>query len=135
MEEEEALVLVGHGSSHLSNATYQNLEYTAYTTGHRQIFVGTVEDEKSQRMTLRKLGLTGYHKVRLMPLLCVAGYHAKKDIAADSDSWTSILEAAGYQVTPALVGLGEMEGIRAVFMEHLVAAAEFRGAESGKDIQ
>ena len=128
LEEDEALVLVGHGSNHLSNATYQNLEYTAYTTDHRQVFVGTIEGEKEQemtkshRMTLRKLGVTGYKKVRLMPLLFVAGYHAMKDIAADSGSWKSILEDAGYQVKPALIGLGEMESIRKIFVEHLETA-------------
>lgn len=122
LEEEEALVLIGHGTNHLSGATYQNLEYTAYTTGHRNIFVGTMEGEKNQRMTLRKLGVSGYKKVRLMPLLFVAGYHAMKDIAADSSSWKSVLEEAGYEVKPEIIGLGEMENIRAVFLEHLQAA-------------
>ena len=36
LAEDEALVLIGHGTNHLSNSTYQNLEYTAYTTGHQQ---------------------------------------------------------------------------------------------------
>ena len=124
LEEEEALVLIGHGTNHLSNSTYQNLEYTAYTTGHRNVFVGTMEGEKSQRMTLRKLGVSGYKKVRLMPLLFVAGYHAMKDIAADSGSWKSILEEAGYEVKPELTGLGEMESIRTIFVGHLQAALE-----------
>jgi len=119
LEEEEALVLIGHGTNHLSNSTYQNLEYTAYTTGNRNVFVGTMEGEKSQRMTLRKLGVSGFKKVRLMPLLFVAGYHARKDIAADSGSWKSVLEEAGYEVKPNLVGLGELAGIREIFMEHL----------------
>ncbi len=124
LEEEEALVLIGHGTNHLSNSTYQNLEYTAYTTGNRNVFVGTMEGEKSQRMTLRKLGVSGFKKVRLMPLLFVAGYHAKKDIAADSGSWKSVLEEAGYEVVPNLVGLGEIAGIREIFMEHLKQATE-----------
>lgn len=122
--EEEALVLIGHGTNHLSNATYQNLEYTAYTTGHRNVFVGTMEGGKSQTMTLRKLGVSGFKKVRLMPLLYVAGYHAMKDIAADSDSWKSVLEEAGYVVEPALIGLGEMENIRDIFIAHLQKAME-----------
>lgn len=117
--EEEALVLIGHGTNHLSNSTYQNLEYTAYTTGHRNVFVGTMEGGKSQTMTLRKLSVSAYKKVRLMPLLFVAGYHAMKDIAADESSWKSILEDAGYEVAPALIGLGEMAGVREIFVEHL----------------
>jgi len=121
LKEDEALMLVGHGTNHLSNSAYQNLEYTAYTQGHRNVFVGTME-EKSQRMALRKLGVSGYKKVRLMPLLFVAGYHAKKDIAADSNSWKSILEEAGYETEPFIVGLGEIKGIRELFMEHLQKA-------------
>lgn len=123
-KEEEAIVLIGHGTSHLVNNTYQNLEYTAYTTGHRNIFVGTMEGEKSQRMALRKLSVSGFKKVHLMPLLFVAGYHARKDIAADSDSWKSVLEEAGYEVMPNLIGLGEVAGIRMIFMEHLRTAME-----------
>ena len=119
LEDDEALVLVGHGTNHLSNSTYQNLEYTAYTQSQRNVFVGTVEGEKSQRMTMLKLKSSGYKKVRLMPLLFVAGYHAKKDIAADSNSWKSVLEKAGYEVKPQLTGLGEIEKIRELFIEHL----------------
>ena len=124
LEEEEALVLIGHGTNHLSNSTYQNLEYTAYTTGNRNVFVGTMEGEKSQRMTLRKLEASGFKKVRLMPLLFVAGYHAKKDIASESGSWKSVLEESGYEVVPNLVGLGEIAGIREIFIEHLKQVSE-----------
>lgn len=124
LEEDEALVLIGHGTSHLSNSAYQNLEYTAYTTGNRNVFVGTMEGGKSRTMTLRKLSVSGYKKVCLMPLLFVSGYHAMKDIAADSDSWKSILEEAGYEVRPLLLGLGEIDGIRKIFIEHLKHAME-----------
>ena len=128
LEDDQALVLVGHGTSHLSNATYQNLEYTAYTQGLRNIFVGTME-EKSQRMALRKLQVSGYKKLRLMPLLFVAGYHARKDIAADTNSWKCILEENGYEVKPVIIGLGEIEGIRKIFMQHLETAMSFDAAE------
>ena len=125
-ENEEAIVLIGHGTSHAVNNTYQNLEYTAYTAGYRNVFVGTMEGEKSQRMAFRKLSASGFKKVHLMPLLFVAGYHARKDIAAESDSWKSVLEEAGYEVIPRVIGLGEMAGIRAIFMEHLKTAMEER---------
>lgn len=130
LSDDEALVLIGHGSNHLSNSAYQNLEYTAYTTGHRNVFVGTIESSenatitKSHRMTLRKLSVSGYKKVCLMPLLFVAGYHARKDIAAESGSWKNVLEEAGYEVRPNLTGLGEIEGIRQIFLEHLQDAME-----------
>ena len=123
-KEDEALVLIGHGSNHLAGSAYQNLEYTAYTNGYRQVLVGTVEGGKSQNMTLRKLSLSGLKKVRLMPLLFVAGYHAKKDIAAEDGSWKCVLEDAGYEVVPHLVGLGEIDGIRELFIRHLQEVME-----------
>lgn len=119
--EGEALVLVGHGSA-LSDNTYQNLEYTAYVQGQRNVFVGTICDEKSQRMTLRKLKAAGFERVCLMPLLFVVAHHGIKDIFAETDSWNSVLKEEGYIVTAKIVGLGEMDEILDLFIEHLNAA-------------
>lgn len=132
LQEQEALVLIGHGSSHLAASAYQNLEYTAYTTGHKNVLVGTLAEDKCKRMTLRKLELLGVKRICLMPLLFTAGYHAGKDIAADSNSWKSLLKDAGYEVRLHLCGLGELSGIRAIYMEHLEMAimqTQKRGAE------
>ena len=124
LEKEEALVLIGHGTNHQAGIAYQNLEYTAYTQGFRNVFVGTMTGGKSQNMTMRKLGVSGYQKVRLMPLLFVAGFHARRDIDGGEKSWRSVLEQAGYEVTPQLLGLGEIEGIREMFLAHLKLALE-----------
>lgn len=123
LNEAEALVLVGHGSSMSAN-TYQNLEYTAYVKGLRNIFVGTIDDEKSRRMTIRKLKAAGYECVRLMPLLFVAAHHAKKDIMGEEASWKSALEEAGFQVTSDLRGLGELNSIQKILLIHLEETME-----------
>ena len=120
-EEDEALVLVGHGSEHSAGNTYQNLEYTAYVQGYRNVFVGTME-EKNRNMTFRKLRASGYKRVCLMPLLFVAGYHAVKDITAESNSWKSCLVNEGYEVRPFLKGVGELPLVRKIFIEHLESA-------------
>ena len=121
LAEDEALVLVGHGSA-LSDNTYQNLEYTAYVQGQRNIFVGTISDEKSQRMTLRKVKAAGFKRVCLMPLLFVVAHHGMKDIFAEESSWNSALKEEGYVVTAKIAGLGEMNEIIDLFIEHLKAA-------------
>ena len=118
LEDGEALVLVGHGSQ-LSGNTYQNLEYTAYIKGQRNVFVGTIDDEKSRRMTIRKLQAAGFGRVRLMPLLYVAAHHAKKDIMGAESSWKSVLEETGFLVTSDLRGLGEMDTIQGILLAHL----------------
>ena len=119
MQEGEALMLVGHGTKHHDNTEYQNLEYTAYTQGRRNVFVATLEGHQKTNLLMRKLQLTGCEKVRLMPLLLVAGKHAKVDIAGDGDSWKTKLTEAGYQVEVQMTGLGELDSIQDIFVEHL----------------
>lgn len=124
LEEEEALMLIGHGTNHHANTEYQNLEYTAYIQGSRNVFVSTLEGHKKTAILMRKLQITGCTKVRLMPLLFVAGKHAKNDIAGEENSWKSRLTEAGYAVAPMLVGLGELEKIQDLFIEHLEEVME-----------
>ena len=58
----------------------------------------------------------------LAPLMFVAGDHAKNDMAGEEDSWKSELEEKGYEVRVILKGLGEFEGIRKIFAEHIEEA-------------
>lgn len=119
LKEGEALLLVGHGTNHHANTEYQNLEYTAYVQGHRNVFVATLEGPQKLMILMRKLEITGCKKIKLMPLLFVAGKHAKNDIAGKENSWKTRLEDAGYEVEPLLIGLGEMDKIQDLFVEHL----------------
>ncbi len=119
LEEDEALMLVGHGTHHHANTEYQNLEYTAYVKGCRNVFVATLEGHQKTAILMRKLQITGCKKIRLMPLLLVAGKHAKKDIAGDGDSWKTMLTEAGYEVCAQMTGIGELDGIQNIFIEHL----------------
>lgn len=58
-------------------------------------------------------------KVRLAPFMVVAGDHAMNDMAGgEEDSWKSLLEAEGYEVTCVLKGLGEYKGIQKLYAEH-----------------
>ena len=119
LTEEEALVLIGHGTSHLANTTYQNFEYTAYMQGCRNVFVGTMKEDRSRQMALRKIAASGYHRIRLMPLLFVAGYHAKRDLINGDGSWEKSLIEAGCDVAVYMKGLGEIQGIRDMFLQNL----------------
>ena len=119
LTEEEALVLIGHGTNHLANTTYQNFEYTAYMQGCRNVFVGTMKDDRSRQMVLRKIAASGYRHIRLMPLLFVAGYHAKRDLINGENSWQQTLTEAGCEVSIYMKGLGEIPGIRNMFLQNL----------------
>ena len=51
-----------------------------------------------------------------MPLMIVAGEHAKEDMAGEEEnSWKSLFEKEGYEVYTILKGLGEYRSIRERF--------------------
>lgn len=120
----EMLVLMGHGTDHHANSAYPTLEYTFHALGYNQVLVGTVESFPELKNVMAKLKIAEKKKVALMPFMLVAGDHAKNDMAGDEDSWKSGLEEEGYEVRVILKGLGEFEGIRKIFLEHIEEAAK-----------
>ena len=123
-ELDEMLVLMGHGTDHHANSAYPTLEYTFHALGYTQVLVGTVESFPELNNVMARLEISGKKKAVLMPFMLVAGDHAKNDMAGEEDSWKSRLEEEGYEVRVILKGLGELEGIRKIFLEHIEEAAE-----------
>lgn len=119
LQEDEMLVLMGHGTDHHANSAYPTLEYTFHALGYRQVLVGTVESFPELKNVLAKLRISGRKKVLLMPFMIVAGDHVKNDMAGREDSWASEMESEGYEVRVQMKGLGEMEGIQNLFLEHI----------------
>ncbi|MCR5843578.1 MAG: sirohydrochlorin cobaltochelatase [Oscillospiraceae bacterium] len=51
--------------------------------------------------------------------MIVAGDHANNDMAGgEADSWKSVFEAAGYEVSCVVEGLGQLPAIRQLIVEH-----------------
>lgn len=117
--EDEMLVLMGHGTEHHANSAYPTLEYTFHALGYQQVLVGTVESFPELKNVMTKLRISGKKKVLLMPFMIVAGDHAKNDMAGEEDSWMSELKEEGYEVRAIIKGLGEMEGIQNLILEHI----------------
>lgn len=117
---ERAVVFMGHGTGHYSNGAYTQLEYVLHDMGRGDILIGTVEGYPGFEEVLRRLEeRPAIKQVLLLPLMLVAGDHAKNDLAGEEgDSWQSMLTARGYQVESRLRGLGELPGIRRIFLEH-----------------
>ncbi len=124
LETGEMLVLMGHGTDHHANAAYPTLEYTFHALGYNQVLVGTVESFPELKNVMAKLEIAEKKKIVLMPFMLVAGDHAKNDMAGEEDSWKTELEDAGYAVRVILKGLGEFEGIRKIFLEHIEETME-----------
>ena len=118
MNEQEAVVFMGHGTFHESHSTYPALEYMLRDSGINA-YVGTVEGYPEIEHVIRRLEANNIKTVNLMPFMLVAGDHAINDMAGDEeDSWKSIFESHGFEVKIHLQGLGENPCIQDKFMRH-----------------
>lgn len=126
LKKEEALVLMGHGTTHFANTVYAALDYTFKDKGYPNIFVGTVEAYPSMETLLKMVASYQPSKIYLSPFMIVAGDHAKNDMAGDDpESWYSQFRSLGYEVEPVIKGLGEYPRIRKLLVEHLASLDTF----------
>ena len=122
---ETAICFMGHGTEAESNGVYEKIAELLYKKGFINYYVGTVEATPSLEDVLQQVISGPYKRVVLRPLMVVAGDHANNDMAGDDeDSWKSVFEKERYEVTPVLSGLGEIEAIRNIYVEHAKAALE-----------
>jgi sirohydrochlorin cobaltochelatase len=115
----DAVILMGHGTHHPSNAFYAALMFQVQLKDPN-IFVGTVEgypdvDVIKELVLRKKIG-----KAYLMPLMSVAGDHAKNDMAGDEeDSWKSLFTKAGIECVPVLKGTAEYDEFVDIWVDHI----------------
>lgn len=116
---QDAVVLMGHGSEHKTDASYEKLELKMREK-NEHVFIGTVEGRKTLADILEELKQKSIQQVKLRPFMLVAGDHVINDMASDEeDSWKRILESNGLGVQVQIQGLGAMAGIQDIFIEHL----------------
>jgi sirohydrochlorin cobaltochelatase len=114
-----AVIFVGHGTHHFSDAAYSALQIALWRKSPN-FFVGTVEGLPSYDDVIAQLKRTKAKKVTLAPAMLVAGDHAQNDIGGDeSDSWKSRLTSVGYTVTPRFQGLGQVEAVQKLLIDKL----------------
>lgn len=119
LAEEEALVLMGHGSQHSAFTVYACLDHMLM---EKPLFVCAVESYPELTLLIERLQKSKYKKIKLYPLMLVAGDHATNDMASDEeDSWKSQLERAGFIVEAFLKGMGEVPQIQQQFVAHTSA--------------
>lgn len=122
---ETAICFMGHGTEADSNQVYARMQQVLSGAGYSNVYIGTVEAEPSLEDVIAAVEEGSYSKVLLQPLMIVAGDHANNDMAGDEeDSWKSAFEAAGYEVTCQVSGLGELEAIQQLFVAHAQAAMD-----------
>ncbi len=118
----DAVVYMGHGTPHPSNAFYAAMLYH-FQQKDPNIFVGTVEGSPGIDDVKAFLRENNIETAYLIPFMSVAGDHARNDMAGpEADSWKSILTKAGIKCKPVLKGTAEYDGIVAVWIDHLKSA-------------
>jgi len=119
----DAVLVMGHGSEHHPG----DAVYAATAFYGREIdpnfYVGTVEGQPTLDDILPKLKKRGVKKVYLLPLMAVAGDHARNDMCGDEDdSWKSILGKNGIAVECVLKGTAENPEIVDIWLANMKRA-------------
>ena len=128
----EAVLLMGHGTPHPSNAFYAVLQDRLDTAGWEDVFVYTMEGWPRLAHILPRLKERQVKRVLLMPLMMAVGKHVKDDMAGEGEnSHRSILTAAGFTVEPYLHGLGESCAVRRLYVRRAEEAWDALRTEGG----
>ena len=122
---ETAIVFMGHGTEAESNGVYAKMQQVLTDGGYDHYYVGTVEATPSLDDVVEAVKQGGYKRVVLRPLMVVAGDHANNDMAGDEDgSWKTTFEKEGFEVVCEVEGLGALESVQQLYVEHAQAAVD-----------
>lgn len=120
-----AICLMGHGTEAAANIVYERMQKKLTDSGRNNYFIGTVEATSTVDKVLSLVKAGNYKRVLLQPMMIVAGGHANNDMAGEEEgSWKRIFESAGYEVVCQVHGLGELEAIQNLFVEHTKATVQ-----------
>ena len=128
MEEYEddstAICLMGHGTEADSNSIYETMQGVFTDLGYDNYFVATVEAEPTFDDVAEAASKAGYTKAVLRPMMVVAGDHANNDMADEEDpeSFASIMKNAGFEVQSVIEGLGQLDAVDDIYVQHVAAA-------------
>lgn len=119
IDEDEAVVAMGHGAEHFMSVSYAALDYMFKDRGYSNIYVATIGSYPGIDSAIRQLKEKKYKKVRLVPFMIVSGYHVQKSLIEKSEeSWERQLLSEGFKVKLQLRGLGENKAVRAIYVAH-----------------
>ena len=118
--DDEAIVFLGHGSSHSSSICYNELETYFHNNHHINYYVLTLDSLSDIGGFIAMLHKKGIKYIRLIPLLMLAGYHVFHDMAGKhQESLYSVLTAAGFKVDCVLSGHGNEPFIQQLLIDQL----------------
>ena len=122
--EDTVLLTMGHGTEHNANDLYERLTEKFRAQDGAPMRLCTVEGKPSFADAVQELAALPQRKVLLVPLLFVAGEHAKEDMAGEGPkSLHSMLTAAGFHVSCVVRGLGQLQSVRDLYVQRALEEA------------
>lgn len=119
---DEAVILMGHGTHHPSDAIYSALMYKMQKID-ANLYIGTIAGNPTFGEVKDVLLHKGIKKVYLIPFMTVAGEHALRDMAGDEpNSWKSQLARDGIASVPVFKGLAEFDFLVDFWIDNLKIA-------------
>ena len=120
---ETAICFMGHGTEAASNEVYARMQKLLWDSGWAHYFIGTMEAAPTGEDVLAMVKSGNYSRVLLRPMMIVAGGHVNHHMAGEeAGSWKQIFQNAGYEVVCQVCGLGELEAIQNLLINHARAA-------------
>ncbi|MBR7006337.1 MAG: sirohydrochlorin cobaltochelatase [Candidatus Methanomethylophilaceae archaeon] len=110
-EEGCALVMMGHGRGAEADGNLCMVQHMADVRGMDAFFV-TATGTPSPGDAAELMRRAGVGKAVLAPLMFEAGFHARRDMAAEDGPVRSALESAGFDVECVMKGMGEIPEFR-----------------------
>ncbi len=117
------IVFVGHGSPSLYTSLYSQLDNMFHASGHMNFHVTTIEGYPTMESVLSILKKSKARSVTLVPLLFLAGDHARNDIETE---WTTEFEKHGFPTNAWIEGLGEIPEIQALYIDRIHKAKDYQ---------
>jgi sirohydrochlorin cobaltochelatase len=122
---DEAVLLMAHGTPQPANAYYSVIQAKLNEMGYDNVYVYTVEGWPNLETVMPKLKAKGIKKVKLQPIMMVAGDHATNDMSGDEpDSHKNIFKKEGFSVSVVLKGLGENTNIQNMYVARAKEAVD-----------
>ena len=130
--DDEILLLMGHGTRHGANDLHVRLSLCMEMRRGERMALCTIDGTPTFEDAIARLKAQPRRRVRVAPLLLVAGDHAKNDMAGEKpDSLRRRLEREGFQVSCEVRGLGEIPAVRQRLVSRARAAYEALNAGCG----
>ena len=119
----EATLFIGHGTDHPAWTTYFALSAMLKNKYGSHVFTGVVEGFPEADDVVAEVKAAGFKRVKIVPLMLVAGVHYLEDLAGEEeDSWKSLFAAEGIGVTLVDRGIGYDPEIVSLFVRHMEEA-------------